>query len=507
MLSLARAVVRRQRLVRMASTGAKKAGGLVVTSGHRTSRTGKEVSFLHGLEVMFLGTSAGGPQAGRGNTSIALRFTGHSQGGSHLWLFDCGEGSHRQVLNSNLPHAGISRIFVTHMHGDHIWGLASAVLSALLDTGSRDPEVCVYGPSGLYAYLCCSLEVSRTQLKKNFRIKVFEFEDDSKRPDNWKTSRWDEVAFHERIQRFKLKPDLLTQTSTAKPLRRTIEEDATEWLVFEDDFCTVRAGRLRHAVACFGYVVTEKSSKLKIDVERAKARGIAPGPDYRKFQNNEDVRRQDGTVVRASEVTTPPSPPRKIAIFGDTSGPSKALTKLAMNADLLIHEATFADNLMDIALKRGHSTPTMAGTFAKKVNAEWLALTHFSPRFVSPHAAYKAAINGGPDLDDQLTVNMLVKSAKRAFQSPNVLAASDFMTLHVPKQPPPIQDNNVEQAPELSQTPEPQAPEEPQQQDQQQQQPQKIRRLPTKLIDDETKQTEEVDFLDDKRQMKNTTSS
>jgi len=229
--------------------------------------------------------------------------------------------------------------------------------------------------------------------------------------------------------------------------RRELEGE-DEWLVYEDDFCWVRAGRLRHRVPCYGYVVSEKPGKLKIDVAKATALGVPPGRAYRTFQNGKDVSLDDGSLVRAAEVTRPPPPPRKVAVFGDTSGPSQTLARLAEGSDLLVHEATVSDVEIEKAISRGHSTPKMAGAFAKNVKARWLALTHFSARYlaVPPNRRQNNNNNNNNnqknaandevttlDATNANTIELLLKEAKRAFASNNVLAAHDFMAVQVPR--------------------------------------------------------------------------
>ena len=386
-----------------------------------------------GMEVIFLGTSAGGPQAGRGASAVAMRLAGHSQVGSHLWLFDCGEGTYRQLLSSTLSHSRVERIFVSHLHGDHIWGLASMIVSALTESSDPEPTLHIYGPRGLHAYLCCTFDISRAGLKKTHRIIVSEFEDvkemrteEYQRRGRSIRDRWERVALHPQILRVDLK-----------------EQQGDEWLVYEDEWCWVKAARLNHVIPCFGYVVSEKIKKYKVDAQKATKLGVPPGKIYRVFQDGGDVTLENGTIIRASDVVFPPPPPRKVAVFSDTSAPSAALARLAKDSDLLVHEATVSDAEIDKAIARGHSTPKMAGAFAKKIHAKTLALTHFSARYL-PVRRGMDKTKSFLDATNDKTIDLLVREAKRAFSSSNVLAAFDFMSIQIPQGSPPSISGNEE---------------------------------------------------------------
>ena len=112
-----------------------------------------------GMELVFLGTSAGGPTLARSASAVALRLGAHAKRGS-TWLFDCGEGTYRQLLATPVSHAAVDRIFVSHLHGDHLWGLPGVVVSALLEQRGRH-HLHVYGPEGLHEYLSTTLSISR----------------------------------------------------------------------------------------------------------------------------------------------------------------------------------------------------------------------------------------------------------------------------------------------------------------------------------------------------------
>lgn len=135
-----------------------------------------------------------------------------------------------------------------------------------------------------------------------------------------------------------------------------------------------------HKVSCFGYVVIEKAQSGNLIIKKAQALGIDPGPDCDLLKRGHSVVSKTGITVHSKDVVMPPRPGRKVVFLGDTCNPSR-LGKLAMNADVLIHEATFDHQLKSKAIERGHSTAGMAGSFAKQINAKTLIINHFSPRY------------------------------------------------------------------------------------------------------------------------------
>ncbi|KAJ8610374.1 hypothetical protein CTAYLR_003878 [Chrysophaeum taylorii] len=377
---------------------------------HRLSRT--RADGFSGMEVVFLGTSAGGPQATRGTTAIAMRLAGHSQVGGHTWLFDCGEGTQRQLLSSTLSHAGIDRVFVSHMHGDHVWGLASVAISTLLEQGNDTPRsLHVYGPVGLHSLLVSMLACARCKLGAS------------------------EVVVHELVdgddEKVAEVPYFVSEQEQPTVTREQLDpDDDGVWHLYEDAHFQVRAARVRHTAPCFGFVVDEKPRKLRIDAKRATEAGLPPGKDYRRLQAGNDVALDDGTIVRAADVTLPPVPARRVAVVGDTCRPSKEFCAIANGADVVVHEATMADEDRERALARGHSTPSMAGKVARDIDAGLLVLTHFSGRFVQPRSS--AARDREEGAPPSVTVDGLVSQARRAFRSDSVIAAHDFLCLSVP---------------------------------------------------------------------------
>ncbi len=278
------------------------------------------------MQITFLGTSSGVPTRSRNVSSVAIRLTQRAE----VWLFDCGEGTQHQVLRSNLKISQIRRIFVTHMHGDHIFGLMGLLASCGL---AGNPErIDIYGPPGLEDYLQACRRYSHTHFSYPIRVHV-----------------------------------------------------VTPGLVLEDEDYRVYCKRLDHRVTAFGYRIQEKNRPGRFDVNRATALGITPGPLYGKLKRGEVVQLADGRTINGRDLCGPVQVGRKVAYCTDTIYCDNAV-ELAQEVDVLIHESTFAHQDAVMASERLHSTSTMAAQVALASAAKQLFLTHFSPRY-APGAA------------------------------------------------------------------------------------------------------------------------
>lgn len=309
------------------------------------------------LQITFLGTSSGVPTRSRNVSSLALRLPQRAE----VWLFDCGEGTQHQLLRSDLKAGQIRRIFITHMHGDHIFGLMGLLATCGL-AGSPNQRIDIYGPPHLNDYLQACRRYSQT--RSSYPVKVH----------------------------------------TVSPGK-----------VFEDDDFTVFCDRLEHRVPAFGYRIVEKDRPGRFDVERAKALGIPPGPVYGQLKQGKTITLDDGRRIRGTDLCGPDEPGRKVAYCTDTIFCDRAID-LAQDADVLIHESTFAHQDADMAYQRLHSTSTMAAQVALAAQAKQLILTHFSPRYAP----------GNP-----LQIENLLQEAQAIF--PNSLLAYDFLTHEVPR--------------------------------------------------------------------------
>ncbi len=274
------------------------------------------------MKLTFLGTSSGTPSRTRNVTSIALQLV---QQGS-LWLFDCGEGTQQQVMRSPLRLSQLEKIFITHLHGDHLFGVMGLLASRSLQNGGVTP-VTLYGPPGLAEYMRCSMTISETRL--------------------------------------------------AYP---TSVETISAGQIYEDEMLRVVCAPLKHRVKAWGYAVIEKDQPGHFEAEKAKALGIPPGPLYGRLKNGETITLPDGRIINGAELVGPTRPGRKVVYCSDTIYTPNAV-ELARDADVLIHESTYLEEDLALAERAQHSTAAMAARVALEAGVKTLILTHFSPRY------------------------------------------------------------------------------------------------------------------------------
>ncbi|NXX25140.1 RNZ1 protein, partial [Nicator chloris] len=207
------------------------------------------------LEITFLGTGAAFPSPARGASALVLRREGQ------CWLFDCGEGTQTQLMRSHLRAARITKIFITHLHGDHIFGLPGLLctLSLQSDPDASKAPVDIYGPLGLRSFLWRSLELSHSQLLFPYTVHELVPTPDQCPPEEFKDfSGWD-------------RGEALPQGPPGRVLHLDPEEDS--YLLVEDEQLVVRAFRLFHRVPSFGFVLEEKPRPGKLDVQKLKDLG------------------------------------------------------------------------------------------------------------------------------------------------------------------------------------------------------------------------------------------
>ena len=279
------------------------------------------------MQVTFLGTSSGVPTRGRNVSAVALRLPQRSE----LWLFDCGEGTQHQFLRSELRVSQLRRIFITHMHGDHVFGLPG--LLASLGLAGTCSGIDLYGPDPLRDYLEGVLRTSSTRI--------------------------------------------------GYPLRSHRVKDAASSgaVLLDDDDITVRCTQLIHRVPAYAYRVDQKPRAGRFDVEQARALGIPPGPIYAELKDGREVVLDDGRIINGASLCGPERPGCSVVYCTDTVF-SEAAMELAQGADLLIHESTFSHAEAEMAFARQHSTSTMAAQTALGAGVKQLMLTHLSPRYV-----------------------------------------------------------------------------------------------------------------------------
>ncbi len=293
------------------------------------------------MQVTFLGTSSGVPTRGRNVSAVALRLPQRSE----LWLFDCGEGTQHQFLRSELRLSQLSRIFITHMHGDHIFGLPG--LLASLGLAGNSSGLNLFGPDPLETYLNGVLQSSSSRI--SYPIKI----------------------------------------------NRVKKAAQTNEVLVDDEDIVVRCTPLIHRIPAFAYRVDQKPKPGKFNLNLAKEMKIPPGPIYAALKRGETVTLQDGSLVNGKDFCGPSQPGVSMVYCTDTLF-SKAAIELAQGADLLIHEATYSHEDAEMAYQRQHSTSTMAAQVAAEADVGQLALTHLSPRYapgnrVTPNDLLKEA--------------------------------------------------------------------------------------------------------------------
>ena len=293
------------------------------------------------MQIHFLGTSAGTPTVERNVTSIALQ----PEGRSEWYMVDCGEGTQQQLLRSPLSLPKLTKIFITHLHGDHCYGLPGLLSSRGLMQASEPLDI--YGPRGLKPMLEAMLKYS--YVRPMYKLRIHEFNESSE-----------------------------------------LYDDVNE---------KVKTVKLSHDVPSYAYVIQEQDFAGAFDIDKAKAAGIPPGPDYGRLKNGETVTLEDGRIFSGAEFVSDPINGRKIIIAGDNDSAELLANDMA-DADVMIHEATHTiEAAAGLSFKSRHSTAASVCEIAKNVGLANLILTHFSPRF---HLRPQNGRSGMDDIADEV---------------------------------------------------------------------------------------------------------
>lgn len=274
------------------------------------------------MELYFLGTGAGRPSRERNVTSIALNLLDER---GTFWLFDCGEGTQHQMIKSPLKLSKLEKVFITHLHGDHIYGLPG-LITTRSHQGVKAP-LTIYGPPGLRGFVDAALTASQAHL--DFELTMIEFE---------------------------------------------------EGIVFEDVQFTVETAMLEHRIDSYGFRIQERDQPGKLLAEKLQERGIPPGPVYAQLKNGQDVTLNNGEVLHSTDYVGKEYPGRTIAIMGDTRI-CNSINRLARNADVFVLEATFGEAKQDLAHQYFHLTTAQAAQIAIDSCVKALIMTHISSRY------------------------------------------------------------------------------------------------------------------------------
>ena len=275
------------------------------------------------MRVIPLGTSSGKPTLRRNVSGLAVARE------AEWLLFDCGEGTQVQIAKAGLSPNRLSAVFITHLHGDHFNGLPGLLSTMGLDRRTRDLRL--IGPRGIREYL---------HLLERLRV-VF-------------------LTYPIEIEEFSSLPQLT--------------------VVYETAEYTISALALDHRLFALGYRIDERPRPGRFNVERARLLGVPEGPLWGRLQSGDDLRMEDGSIVRSADVIGPARPGKSIAYCLDTR-PCAMSIELARNVDLLIHEATYAEEFVAEANTYGHSTAAQAARTAGEAGARRLLITHFSSRY------------------------------------------------------------------------------------------------------------------------------
>lgn len=258
------------------------------------------------MKITFLGTGGGIPAKHRNVSSLALRLMDKK---GAVWLFDCGEATQHQILHTSLKPGKIEKIFITHLHGDHIYGLPG-LLGTRSFHGAETP-LTVYGPAGIREFIEVSLRASSTYVKYPLEIKEMDSD-----------------------------------------------------FIFEDSQYIVSAGQLNHGITSYGFRVAQKEQPGALLAEKLRSEGVPPGPLYKQLKNGLDVTLPDGRFIQAKDFLGPPKSGKTVTILGDTKF-TESSAELAEKADLLVHEATFKESEVELAEEYFHSTAVQAAELRK----------------------------------------------------------------------------------------------------------------------------------------------
>ncbi|MDO5827544.1 MAG: ribonuclease Z [Methanobrevibacter sp.] len=271
------------------------------------------------MEIIFLGTSSAVPTLERNHPSIALRAF------AEVMLFDCGEGTQRQLIEAKISPMKITKIFISHFHGDHILGLGGLIQS--LGFRGREKDLDIYGPKGLQRIINAISNFGYFQI--NYNLNIHEIDDGT---------------------------------------------------IIETEEYAVECAKVEHNIPSYAYSIREKKKPLFLR-KKAEELGIPPGPLYGKLHKGEEVE-FEGRIIKPEQVLGEAKKGKKISYSGDTR-PCEEMIRLARDSDILIHESTYEAEDHQRAVDNAHSTSVEAAEIAREANVNELVLTHISTRYTS----------------------------------------------------------------------------------------------------------------------------
>lgn len=278
------------------------------------------------MKLTILGCYSATPQVNINPTAQTLEIK------NHTFLIDCGEGTQVELRRNRVKFSRVKHIFISHLHGDHCFGLAG--LLSTFNLLKRETDLHIYAPKGLKEVITLQMKLS----------------------NSWTSYS---LIFHE--------------------LGATTSE-----LIFQDDNVEVYTIPLDHRIYTNGFLFKEKLGERKLDMNAVLNAGIDVAY-YRKLKQGGDVPGPTGQIIKNSKVTRAPTPPRSYAFCSDTAY-NEAIIPLIQDVDILYHESTFLEKNADLAIATKHSTAQQAARIAKKANVGQLILGHYSTRYDSLNA-------------------------------------------------------------------------------------------------------------------------
>lgn len=273
------------------------------------------------MKLTILGCHSATPRTNTNPTSQVLELK------NHMFLIDCGEGAQVELRRNKVKFARIKHIFISHLHGDHYFGLVGLISTFRLLT--RETELHIYGPKGLKEVITLQLKLS----------------------DSWTNYP---LIFHE----------LTSKTSE---------------LLFEDDKVEVWTIPLDHRIYTNGFLFKEKENERKLDMNAVLNANINKAY-FRKIKQGADVENEDGILIKNDSITQDPTPPQSYAFCSDTVY-NESIIPIIKDTTVLYHESTFLDKNESLCVPTKHSTAKQAATIAKKANVNTLILGHYSTRY------------------------------------------------------------------------------------------------------------------------------